>query len=38
MVMNMFQNVSHKKITLFGFAFKADTGDCRETPAAYVTK
>lgn len=38
MVMRMFQNVTNKRIALLGFAFKADTGDCRETPAAYVTK
>lgn len=38
MVMRMFQNVTNKRIAVMGFAFKADTGDCRETPAAYVTK
>jgi UDPglucose 6-dehydrogenase len=27
-----------KRICLFGFAFKADTGDTRETPALYIAK
>jgi UDPglucose 6-dehydrogenase len=34
----MFNTVAGKKIALFGFAFKADTGDTRESPAAEVTK
>jgi UDPglucose 6-dehydrogenase len=32
----MFNTVSGKKIALLGFAFKADTGDTRETPALSV--
>jgi len=32
----MFNTVSGKKIAVFGFAFKKDTGDTRETPAAFV--
>jgi UDPglucose 6-dehydrogenase len=27
-----------KKICLFGFAFKANTGDTRESPAIYIAK
>ena len=35
---NMFNTVAGKKIAVFGFAFKADTGDTRESPAIYVTR
>ena len=35
---NMFNTVAGKKIALFGFAFKANTGDTRESPAIYVTR
>ncbi len=35
---NMFNTVAGKKIAVFGFAFKADTGDTRESPAIYVSK
>jgi UDPglucose 6-dehydrogenase len=34
----MFNTLAGKKITLFGFAFKADTGDTRESPAIYVAR
>lgn len=34
----MFNTVSGKKIALFGFAFKANTGDTRESPAIYVAR
>ena len=34
----MFNTLANKKVAMFGFAFKADTGDTRETPAAYVAK
>lgn len=37
-VENMFNTVAGKKIAVFGFAFKADTGDTRESPAIYVTE
>lgn len=30
--------MSDKRITLFGFAFKKNTGDTRETPAITVSK
>merc|ERR1712087_260387 len=32
----LFNTVSNKKIAIFGFAFKKDTGDVRETPAITV--
>ena len=34
----MFNTLANKKIAIFGFAFKADTGDTRETPAGYVAR
>ena len=34
----MFNTIAGKKIALFGFAFKADTGDTRETPAGTVAR
>jgi UDPglucose 6-dehydrogenase len=34
----MFNTVAGKRIALFGFAFKADTGDTRESPAIDVAK
>ncbi|MPM72770.1 UDP-glucose 6-dehydrogenase [bioreactor metagenome] len=36
MVSAMFNTVAGKKIAVFGFAFKADTGDTRESPAIAV--
>lgn len=38
MVKTMFNTVTSKKIAIFGFAFKKDTGDTRETAAAFVMK
>lgn len=38
MVRTMFNTITGKKVTLLGFAFKKDTGDCRETAAAYITR
>lgn len=38
MLANMFNTVAGKRIALFGFAFKAETGDTRESPALEVTK
>jgi len=38
MVKTMFNTVTGKKISIFGFAFKKDTGDTRETAAAFVMK
>jgi len=35
---HLFNTVSGKKIALFGFAFKANTGDTRESPAIHVAK
>jgi len=37
-VKTMFNTVTGKKIALFGFAFKKDTGDTRETAAAFVAR
>ncbi len=34
----MFNTIANKKVALFGFAFKADTGDTRETPAGTVAR
>jgi UDPglucose 6-dehydrogenase len=38
MLASMFNTVAGKRIALFGFAFKADTGDTRESPACEVAK
>jgi UDPglucose 6-dehydrogenase len=38
MLANMFNTVAGKRIALFGFAFKADTGDTRESPALAVAR
>jgi len=34
----MFNTVAGKKIAVFGFAFKADTGDTRESPAIRICR
>ena len=34
----MFNTLAEKRIALFGFAFKADTGDTRESPAIAIAK
>ena len=38
MLQAMFNTLAGKKICLFGFAFKANTGDTRESAALYVAK
>ena len=38
MVAAMFNTVAGKRIAVFGFAFKADTGDIRESPALRVCR
>ncbi len=38
LIARMFNTVSGKRIAIFGFAFKADTGDTRESPAIEVCK
>jgi UDPglucose 6-dehydrogenase len=38
MLKELFNTVSDKKVAVLGFAFKADTGDTRETPAMNVVK
>ena len=37
MLTAMFNTLAGKKICLFGFAFKADTGDTRESPAIFIS-
>jgi len=37
-IANMFNTVAGKRIAVFGFAFKADTGDTRESPAIYISR
>jgi len=34
----LFNTVTNKKIALFGFAFKANTSDTRESPAYYIAR
>lgn len=38
MVSSMFNTIAGKRIALFGVAFKADTGDTRESPALSVCR
>lgn len=38
MLRNMFNTIAGKRIAVFGFAFKADTGDTRESPAIKVCR
>ncbi|OPY86367.1 MAG: UDP-glucose 6-dehydrogenase TuaD [Syntrophus sp. PtaU1.Bin208] len=38
MLTAMFNTLAGKRICLFGFAFKANTGDTRESPAIYVAR
>ena len=35
---SMFNTLAGKKICILGFAFKADTGDTRESPAIYIVR
>jgi UDPglucose 6-dehydrogenase len=35
---SMFNTLAGKKICILGFAFKANTGDTRESPAIYITR
>ncbi|MBN2412716.1 nucleotide sugar dehydrogenase [candidate division KSB1 bacterium] len=37
-IQTLFNTIANKRIALFGFAFKANTGDTRESPAIYITK
>ncbi len=37
-IREMFNTVADKKIAIFGFAFKANTGDTRESPAIFITR
>ncbi len=38
MLHNMFNTIANKRIAVLGFAFKADTGDTRESPAIKVCR
>ena len=38
MVSKMFNTVTSKKLAIFGYAFKKDTGDVRETPSMFVVR
>ncbi len=38
MIQVMFNTIADKRIALFGFAFKANTGDTREAPAIYICR
>jgi len=38
MLCSMFNTVAGKRIALLGFAFKADTGDTRESPAIQIAR
>jgi UDPglucose 6-dehydrogenase len=38
MIREMFNTIVGKRIALFGFAFKADTSDTRESPAICITR
>lgn len=38
MISKMFNTIAGKKITMFGFAFKKNTGDTRESPAIDVCR
>ena len=38
MIGAMFNTLAQKRIAVFGFAFKADTGDTRESPAIGVAR
>ena len=37
-VSSMFNTITGKKIAILGYAFKADTGDVRETPSMFVVR
>ncbi len=38
MINTMFNTIAGKRVALFGFAFKANTGNTRESPALYITR
>jgi len=38
MIEKMFNTIAGKRIALFGFAFKKDTGDTRESAAIYISR
>jgi UDPglucose 6-dehydrogenase len=38
MIRNMFNTLANKRILILGFAFKANTGDTRESPSINITR
>lgn len=38
MIRQMFNTIADKRIAVFGFAFKSDTGDTRESPAIHICR
>jgi len=38
MISSMFNTVAGKDLAIYGFAFKADTGDTRESPAIHIIR
>ena len=38
MISNMFNTVAGKELAIYGFGFKADTGDTRESPAIHIIR
>ncbi|MDY7032505.1 MAG: nucleotide sugar dehydrogenase [Thermodesulfobacteriota bacterium] len=38
MISSMFNTAAGKRIALYGFSFKANTGDTRESPAIYIAR
>ena len=37
-ISNLFGTLSNKKLAVFGFSFKANTNDTRESPSIYISK
>ncbi|HPG38565.1 MAG TPA: nucleotide sugar dehydrogenase [bacterium] len=37
-IRTMFNTIADKRIAMFGFAFKANTGDTRESPGIYIAR
>ena len=37
-IRNLFGNLSHKKIAILGFSFKANTNDTRESPSINISR
>ena len=37
-IKSLFGNISNKRLAIFGFSFKANTNDTRESPSKYISK